>query len=152
MDNKEIIPAPKPEDTAPKDRGTARFSLEYSAAEQDEIKKIVSKYTKRDDVEAPIDKLRRLDAGVYAKSNAVSIAVGVVGALVMGTGMSLAMTDIGESLGIWAMPLGILIGLLGIGLCALAYPIYHAVEKRERAKVAPEILRISGELIGSEEK
>jgi hypothetical protein len=73
--------------------------------------------------------------------------VGVVGALIMGTGMSLAMTDIGAALGSLAMVLGIMVGVVGMVLVGLAYPIYNRVLKKERRKIAPEILRLSDELL-----
>ena len=76
-----------------------------------------------------------------------SIAIGVIGALIMGMGMSLAMTEIGAMLGSFAMVLGILIGVAGMILVALAYPIYNKILKKERNRIAPEILRLSDELM-----
>ena len=54
----------------------------------------------------------------------------------MGTGMSLAMTDIGAALGSLAMIIGIAVGLVGMVLVALAYPIYNRVLKKQREKIA----------------
>jgi hypothetical protein len=65
----------------------------------------------------------------------------------MGTGMSLAMTEIGAALGGLAMVIGILVGVVGMVLVGLAYPIYNRVLKKERRKIAPEILRLSDELL-----
>jgi hypothetical protein len=65
----------------------------------------------------------------------------------MGAGMSLAMTDIGVVLGGLAMVLGIAVGVVGIVLVALAYPLYNRVLKKQREKIAPEILRLSDELL-----
>jgi hypothetical protein len=73
--------------------------------------------------------------------------VGVVGALIMGTGMSLAMTEIGAVLGSLAMVIGIVVGIVGMVLVALAYPLYNRVLKKQREKIAPEILRLSDELL-----
>ena len=92
--------------------------------------------------------LRRLDASVYSKASAAALAVGIVGALIMGIGMSLVMTDIGAVLGtILAMVIGIGIGVVGIVLVCLAYPIYNRTLKKEREKIAPEILRLTDELM-----
>ena len=75
------------------------------------------------------------------------MVVGVVGALIMGTGMSLAMTDIGAALGSLAMVLGIFAGVVGMVLVALAYPAYNRVLRKQREKIAPEILRLADELL-----
>ena len=60
--------------------------------------------------------------------------------------MSLAMTELGAVLGGFAMVLGILIGVAGMILVALSYPIYNRMLK-QRKKIAPEILRLTGELM-----
>ena len=92
--------------------------------------------------------LRRLDASVYSKASAAALAVGIVGALIMGIGMSLVMTDIGAVLGTFlAMFIVIVIGVIGIVLLCLAYPIYNRTLKKEREKIAPEILRLTDELM-----
>jgi hypothetical protein len=65
----------------------------------------------------------------------------------MGTGMSLAMTEIGAALGDLAMLLGIGVGVVGMVLVALAYPVYNRVLTNARRQIAPEILRLSEELL-----
>ena len=87
-----------------------------------------------------------IKAAVTARQ-ACSIALGIIGALIMGTGMSLAMTEIGAALGSLAMVLGIVVGVVGMVLVALAYPLYNRVLKKQREKIAPEILRLSDELL-----
>ena len=89
-----------------------------------------------------MDQLRRLDAGVTQKATAVSIIIGIVGALIMGIGMCCAMVW----QGMWFIP-GIIIGLIGIAVLALAYPVYQKVLKKEREKIAPEIIRLTDELM-----
>lgn len=116
------------------------FNYTYSAKQRDEIERIKSKYTVRE--ESTLEKVRRLDDSVTKKASIASIIIGTVGALVMGLGMSLAMTELGDFLGAAAMPAGIAIGLCGIAAVAVAYPIYRAVLKKERRHVAPEILRL----------
>jgi len=125
------------------------FSYTYSAKEQEEIKAIREKYVAPAE-EDSMTKLRRLDRGVTKKATTVALMIGIVGALVMGMGMSLAMTDIGELLGLYrelALLVGIGIGVVGIVLVSLAYPIYNAIVKKERQKIAPEILRLTEELM-----
>ncbi len=126
------------------------FNYTYSAKEQDEIKAIRKKYAAPEETEDKMAQLRRLDAGVTRKAQAVSLIFGVIGALLLGLGMSLAMTDLGEVLGSYremAMLLGIVIGIVGIVLVGLAYPLYNRIVKKEREKIAPEIIRLTDELM-----
>ena len=121
------------------------FEYTYSAEQQKEVEEIRKKYLPRK--EDKMEQLRKLHAIPTQKAQAASLAVGIVGALIMGTGMSLAMTDIGASLGSLAMVLGIVAGVAGMVLVALAYPTYNRVLKKQREKIAPEILRLSDELL-----
>ena len=124
------------------------FNYTYSAKEQEEIKAIRKKYAASEETEDKMTQLRRLDASVYSKASAAALVVGIVGALIMGIGMSLVMTDIGAVLGtVLAMIIGISIGVVGIVLVCLAYPIYNRTLKKEREKIAPEILRLTDELM-----
>ncbi len=116
------------------------FQYTYSATEQEELKKIRSKYLPRE--ESKMDTLRRLDGQAARKATRVSLVLGVIGALIMGLGMSCCM-EWGQR---WFVP-GIVIGLLGMALCALAYPVYSRTLKKERDRIAPEILRLTDELM-----
>ena len=122
-----------------------RFSFTYSAAQQQEVEDIRKKYLPKE--EDKMEQLRKLHAIPTQKAQAASLAVGIIGALIMGTGMSFAMTDIGAALGSLAMVIGIVIGIVGMVLIALAYPLYNRVLKKQREKIAPEILRLSDELL-----
>ena len=121
------------------------FSFTYSAQQKKEVEAIRKKYLPQE--ETKMEQLRRLHAIPTQKAQAASIAVGVNGVLILGTGMSLAMTDIGAALGILAMIIGIAVGLVGLVLVALAYPIYNRVLKKQRGKIATEILQLSDELL-----
>ncbi|MBQ8831015.1 MAG: hypothetical protein IJ017_05410 [Oscillospiraceae bacterium] len=126
------------------------FNYTYSAKEQDEIKAIRKKYSAPEENEDKMALLRRLDAGVAQKATAYSLVIGIVGALLLGIGMSLTMTDLGEVFdlgGIMAMLVGIIIGIVGIVLVSLAYPIYNRVIRKERERIAPEIIRLTEELM-----
>ena len=118
------------------------FRFTYSAAQQAEVKKIREKYETPLQVEDKMELLRRLDAGVTRKGSVVALTVGILSTLVMGAGMSLCM--------VWGGNLfipGIIVGVVGIIGIALAYPIYTAVTKRERERIAPEILHLANELM-----
>lgn len=116
------------------------FSYTYSAKEHEELKKIRQKYIPKE--EDKMEQLRRLDRSVYEKSTMVSIILGVVGALILGIGMCCAMVW----QGMWFIT-GIIIGVIGIGIVTVAYPVYNHVVKKEREKIAPEILRLTDELM-----
>lgn len=122
-----------------------RFSFTYSAQQQKEVEAIRKKYLPQETDK--MEQLRKLHAIPTQKARAASLTIGIIGALIMGTGMSLAMTEIGAALGSLAMILGIAVGLVGMVLVALAYPLYNRVLKKQREKIAPEILRLSDELL-----
>ena len=120
------------------------FCYTYSAKEQEEIKNIRKKYAVPEASEDKMERLRRLDKSVTDKATAKALIVGIIGALIMGTGMSLVMTDLGEALGAYqnaALYIGILVGIIGIVLVGCAYPVYNRVLKKERERTAPEILQ-----------
>ena len=116
------------------------FSYTYSAKEQEEVKQIRKKYMPKE--ADKMEQLHRLDRSVTRKGAAVSIAMGIIGALTLGIGMCGAMVWMGQ----WFVP-GIVIGLVGIILVSLAYPLYTRITQKEREKVAPEILRLTDELM-----
>ena len=126
------------------------FQYTYSAKEQAELKRIRDKYTAPTEVEDKMARLRRLDASVTNTAQAVALVFGVIGTLILGFGMSLVMTELAESLGISgdaAMVTGIIAGIAGGILASLAYPIYNAIVKAKRKKLAPEIIRLTDELM-----
>ena len=127
------------------------FNYTYSAKEQEEIKKIRQRYAAPEEKEIDkMEQLRRLDASVTKKGSIVALVIGIIGALIMGVGMSLVMTNLGEILGSLAnlaMPIGIALGVVGMVLVALAYPLYNRITQKERERIAPEILRLTDELM-----
>lgn len=116
------------------------FSYTYSAKQQEEIRRIRQKYIPKE--ADKMEQLRRLDASVTHKANVVSLAVGFMGALLLGIGMCCTMVWAD----IWFIP-GILIGVTGIAVVSLAYPLYNFITKKEREKIAPEIMRLTDELM-----
>ena len=126
------------------------FSYSYSAREQAELKRIRDKYTAPTKGEDKMARLRRLDASVTNTAQAIALVFGVIGTLILGFGMSLIMTDLANILGSYrhlAMVLGIVIGIVGGVLASLAYPVYQAIVKAKRKKLAPEIIRLADELM-----
>ena len=125
------------------------FNYTYSAEQQKEIETISKKYiadTNNNEVNK-LEQLRRLDYGVTKKANIISLSVGILSVLVMGSGMSLVMTDLGEKIGIAGTSLiGVLIGIVGMIGVILAYPLYRRIIEKERKKIAPQILKLTDEL------
>lgn len=126
------------------DNTEGTFQYTYSAKERSEVEDIRRKYLPAQ--EDKMERLRKLDRSASQKAQAWAIGLGTVGALVMGTGMSLVMTELGSRVP-FSMPVGIGVGLLGMVLVALAYPLYNSILKRERQRIAPEILRLTDELM-----
>ena len=95
-----------------------------------------------------LDALRELDAKVKRPANVFAYVFGSISAVVMGAGMSLVMTDIGATVGI-ASPLvpGIIIGVLGLGMALLTYPIYKRILNSRKDKYGAEILQLSDKII-----
>lgn len=116
------------------------FHITYSAKEQEELRLIRKKYLPPE--ENKMQKIREMDAHITNKATAVSIMIGVIGVLIMGIGMCCCLVW----QGIWFVP-GIVIGGIGMVSAGMAYPIYQWVAKKEREKIAPEILRLTEELM-----
>ena len=115
------------------------FTYTYSAKQQEEIRNIQKKYLPRE--EDKMEQLRRLDRSAARKGTKLSVVMGVAGCLLMGVGMCCSMVWMQQ----WFIP-GIVIGLLGIAGVAAAYPVYVRVTKKEREKIAPQILKLAEEL------
>ena len=133
-----------------KNQEKSGFTYTYSAKEQAELKRIRDKYTAPTETEDKMARLRKLDASVTNTAQAVALIFGIIGTLLLGAGMSLIMTDLAEMLGTYkdmAMVIGIIVGVVGGVLASLAYPIYNAIVKAKRKKLAPEIIRLTDELM-----
>lgn len=124
------------------------FHYTYSANQQEEIKNIRKKYTAPEEDKMTL--LRRMDKGVTKKASTVALTVGTIGILILGFGMSLIMSDFNKILGSYqdmGMFLGIISGMAGIVIICCAYPLYNRIIRKEREKIAPEILRLTDELM-----
>jgi hypothetical protein len=127
-----------------------QFKYNYSAKEQAELKKIRAKYTPPTKAEDKMARLRKLDASVTSTATVISLVLGIIGALVLGFGMSLIMTDLNDFLGLStdkSMIIGVAVGVLGGIIASFAYPAYNAIVKAKRKKLAPEIIRLTDELM-----
>ena len=110
------------------------------------VQKIRSQYTEKEHTE--LDALKALDRKVRKPANVFGYVYGSLSAVIMGAGMSLVMTDIGEVIGMAdGMIPGIVIGLVGLILALTTYPIHKRMLNSRKKKYAPEILKLSEQLM-----
>ena len=121
------------------------FSYTYCAEQKREVEEIRKKYLPKE--EDKMEQLRKLHSIPAHKARAVALTLGILGSLILGTGMSMVLTDMAASWGMGAMVAGILLGLVGLVLAALAYPAYNRVLQTERRRIAPQILQLTDELL-----
>lgn len=109
------------------------------------IQKIRTQYTEKE--HSTLDELKKLDAKVKRPANVFAYIFGCIGAIVMGGGMSLVMTDISEIVGI-AHPMlyGIIIGIVGMIMAIINYPIYKSILGSRRKKYADKIIALSDKI------
>jgi hypothetical protein len=127
---------------------TNSFSYTYSAAQRQEVERIRNKYLPQE--EDKLDQLRKLHNRATLKAKRWAAILGTIGALILGTGMSLIMTELGTLIHMdtgLAMAVGVCVGVVGLILVALAYPVYNRVLRKERERIAPQILRLTDELL-----
>ena len=99
-----------------------------------------------------LDELRRLDAKVKRPAYVFAYVFGSLSSIIAGAGMSLTMTDIGATLGMThTMPIGIAVGVVGLILAIVNYPIYKAILKSRKAKYAEQIIELSERIMGGEQ-
>ena len=116
-----------------------KFEYTYSAKQQDEIRRIRKKYIPQED---KLTYLKKLDNQIELTATIKSLSVGIIGSLVLGIGMSMSM--------VWIDTLlveGIFVGVIGIVILSLAYPMYQKTLKKKREEIAPEIIKITDELL-----
>ena len=126
------------------DNNQNSFSYTYSAREQSEVEKIRNKYIKQED---KTEQLRRLDRSVTSAGRITSLSLGIIGCLIFGTGMCFCM-EILPVTGALAMLLGLILGVIGTALMIIAYPIYKKMTEARKKKLAPEIIKLSNEILG----
>jgi hypothetical protein len=110
------------------------------------VQKIRTQYTEKENTE--LDALRDLDRKVKRPANVFSYVFGSISAIIMGAGMSLVMTDIGTTVGIEnPMVPGIVIGVIGMVLAIMNYPVYKKILASRRKKYAGEIIALSDKIM-----
>ena len=113
------------------------------------VQKIRTRYTEKE--HSQLDELRALDRKVTRPPTVFSYVFGSLGAIVMGAGMSLVMTDLGTMLSpADPMPIGIAVGLVGLAIVSANYPLYRSLLEGRRAKYAKEVIALSEKIVNSE--
>ena len=108
--------------------------------------KIRTQYMEKESTE--LDALRELDAKVKRPANVFAYTFGSISAVVMGAGMSLVMTDIGATIGMESTMIpGIVIGLVGMVMALVNYPMYKSILGSRKKKYGPEILKLSEKIM-----
>ena len=110
------------------------------------VQKIRTQYTERENTQ--LDALKALDKKVKKPANVFAVVFGSISAVVMGSGMSLVMTDIGSIIGIESpMFPGIIIGVVGLVMALLTYPMYKKILNSRKKKYANEIIKLSDSIM-----
>ena len=115
------------------------FHYSYSAKQNEEVQAIRDKYLPRE--ESKLEELKRLDHAVSSAGLPQSLAVGIVGCLAFGLGMCIAMEVLRGG-----MILGTLLGVCGMAVMIVAYPIYRSCFRKAKTKHQPRILELMAEL------
>ncbi len=115
------------------------FEYTYSAKEQEEIEKIRKKYLPRE--EDKMELLRKLDKDVTKPGTIWSLVIGIMGCLLFGVGMCCTLVWVDSLFGV-----GIVVGVIGMVIMGVAYPIYIRITKKQQEKLAPQILALAEEL------
>ena len=110
------------------------------------VQKIRTQYTEKE--HSSLDELKELDTKVKRPANVFAYIFGSISAIIMGTGMSLVMTDIGATIGISdPMIPGIVIGVVGMLMAIINYPIYKGMLESRRKKYADKIIALSNKIM-----
>ena len=110
------------------------------------IQKIRTQYTEKE--HTGLDELKELDTKVKRPANVFAYIFGSISAIIMGSGMSLVMTDIAEMVGIEnPMLYGIIIGIVGMFMAIVNYPIYKGILGSRRKKYADKIIALSDKIM-----
>lgn len=112
------------------------------------VQKIRTQYTEKENTQ--LDELKALDTKVKRPANVFAYVFGSISAIIMGSGMSLVMTDIGSVIGMEnTMVPGIVIGIVGMIMAIINYPIYKNMLNARRKKYADEVIALSDKIMSN---
>lgn len=108
------------------------------------VEKIRNNYASESAEKTKLNELKSLDKKVKNPARIFAYTYGTIGSLVLGTGMCLAMKVIGN-----LMPLGIVVGVIGIAMVSTAYPIYSKILSKRKLHYSKEIISKSDEILNN---
>lgn len=112
------------------------------------VQKIRTQYTEKQSTE--LDALRELDGKVKRPANVFAYTFGTISAIITGAGMSMVMTDIGAAVGVaYPMIPGVVIGVVGMVMALINYPIYKGILGSRRKKYTEQIMKLSDKIMGN---
>lgn len=112
------------------------------------VQKIRTQYTEKENTQ--LDELKALDAKVKRPANVFAYVFGSISAIIMGAGMSLVMTDIGSYIGMESpMVPGIIVGVIGMIMAIINYPVYKKILSGRRKKYADEVMALSDKIMNN---
>lgn len=106
---------------------------------------IAKEYAPRND--SKVVALRKLDHAAKRPALITAGVIGGVATLLLGVGMCLALGAIGSGTAV-SMGAGVVLGLAGIVLGGVNYPIYERLLARGKAQYAGDIMRLAREISG----
>jgi amino acid transporter len=89
--------------------------------------------------------LKKLDRKAKSPANIFAYTFGIVSALILGIGMCLSMKVIGNGSTL-LMAMGIVIGVLGLLLASINYPIYKKILAKGKSKYAYDIIELAKQI------
>ena len=115
------------------------FEYTYSAKQQKEVEAIRKKYLPK----GKMEELRELDKSAEKPGTIAAIIVGIIGVLLLGVGMCCTM--------VWKSSMfiyvtGIILGIAGMLIVGVSYPLYKKITKRQREKIAGQVLELVEQL------
>ena len=125
-----------------------KFKYTYSAlseAERKEVEYIQSQYLSKDERTLKLDELRRLDRRVRVIPEVLGLTIGIVGLLIFGLGMAMILE---WNILIW----GVIVCIVGVVPMSIAYFAYKKTYIKLKDKYASDIINLSTQLLGKDEK
>ena len=103
------------------------------------IEKMIREYEVKNTDESDLEKLKGLHKKARKNAYIFSYTFGTIAALIMGFGMSMAMEVIFAGF----MWLGIIVGVIGMLMTLITYPIYKKLINNGKNKYSKDILELS---------
>lgn len=126
---------------------TDEFDYSYSSPDSEEkrwIESIRREYLPQDEHDAKVAEIKKLHKKAKKVPSAIAISIGIIGTLVLGLGMTLTLE--------WdQMIAGIIVGLIGMAIIFLTYPLYQFMKTRGKNKYGERIIKLAEEIIKKKE-